>query len=131
SGAMRASSSISEAVLRRRVAAVFHGPHVALDRLQWTAGAVHEVADEARLAAGGDIENVVEHQDLAVDVGPRADPDPPHLELARDHGAELGRNAFEQHDVSACGRECLRIADHLPRGLLVATLHAKSADLVH
>src|SRR6185369_6905011 len=67
--------SFLKAVLRSGVAAVLDRLHVRLDRRLHGRGALHEVLHEACLAAGIDVEDVVYHEDLSRDVGPRADAD--------------------------------------------------------
>src|SRR5262245_211623 len=91
----------SEAVLGCGVAAILHSLDEALHRGSRAGAAFTEIAREARLAARGDVEDVVEHEDLSVDVRSRADADHRHVHFARDARAELRRNAFEQHDVRA------------------------------
>src|SRR5258706_587426 len=59
----------SETVFRRRITARTHGLHVARDRRAAVGRAGHEIAHEARLAPRGDVEDVVQHEDLAVGVG--------------------------------------------------------------
>src|SRR5688500_18977373 len=120
-------TSSMEFVLRRGIGLLFHGLDVTLQRVEIRTGAVHEILHEARLAAGGDVEDVVQHQDLAVGVRAGADADHRHLERRGDALAELRRNAFEQDDVGARGLERLGAVEHALRGGLVAALHAKTA----
>src|SRR6476620_294323 len=95
------------------------------------ARALHEVAHEARLAPGGNIEHVVEHQDLPVGVRARADADDRHVHALGDLAAERRWNTFEQQHVGTRRLQGLRISDH-PRGVLLLTpLNAKPAGLVH
>src|SRR5579863_2383410 len=56
----------SEAVLGGRVAPRLDGLHVAVGGFLWRSAAGHEVAHEAWLASGGDIQHVIKHQDLPV-----------------------------------------------------------------
>src|SRR6516225_4215055 len=65
----------SEAVLGSGVLACLHRAHIALQRIEIVARAFHEVAHEARLTAGGDVQHVVGDEDLPVGVGARADAD--------------------------------------------------------
>src|SRR6267142_5150762 len=112
----------SKTVLGCRVLALLHGLHVALQCLQVVGGAVHEVADEARLAAGRDVENVVADQNLPVGVGPRADADDRYVQLGRDGFAEHGRDALEEHDVRASGLQPPRISGHALSRAVFASL---------
>src|SRR2546421_11820418 len=121
----------SKTMLGRRVLALLHGLDVVLQRLQVVAGAVHEVADEARLAAGRDVEDVVADQNLPVGAGPRADADDGYVQLGRDGFAEHGRDALEEHDVRASGLQAPRVSDHALGCALLASLHAETARLVH
>src|ERR1700728_3948906 len=83
-----------------------------------------------RPAAGGDVQHVVEHQNLAVGVGARTDADDRHVQLRGDRLAELRRNAFEQHDVRTGRLQTLGFIEQ-PRGrFALATLDAESAGLV-
>src|SRR5215472_12248959 len=126
-----ARTAASETVLGRRVLALLHGAHVALERLEVVAGALHEVAHEARLAPGGDVEHVVGHEDLTVGVGAGTDADHRYMELRRDGLAEGGGNAFEQHDVGAGGLEAPRLLEQPRRGLALAPLDPETAGLVN
>src|SRR4029077_19410338 len=73
-----------EAVLRRGVFALLHGAHVVLQRLEIVAGALHEIAHEARLAPGGDVQHVVGDEDLPVGIRAGADADDRHVQLRGD-----------------------------------------------
>src|ERR1700730_11690529 len=92
SGALDARR-VLKAMLRGRVFGLAHGAHVTLQRIEIARGPVHEVAYEARLATGGDVQDVVRDQDLAIGVGTCADADHRHLQLRRDGLAERGGNA--------------------------------------
>src|SRR5512147_2822215 len=78
----RASSM--ELVLRRRIRLLLHGLDIAFESIEIGAGAIHEILDEARLAARGDVEHVIQHENLPVGVRPRADADDRHVERVGD-----------------------------------------------
>src|SRR5690349_22882236 len=61
-------TSSMEFVLRPRITFVLHCLDVTLERVEIRRGAVHEVLHEARLATRGDVEHVVQHEDLAIRV---------------------------------------------------------------
>src|SRR5689334_9087592 len=86
-------------MLRRRITAVLHRSHVTPDRTLDVLRALHEVLHEARLATERHrrrhVEDVLQHQDLAVDVGACADADDRRARLARDALAQRGGNALE------------------------------------
>src|SRR5688572_9227334 len=125
----RASSM--EFVLGRGIGLFLHGFDIALERVDIRGGAVHEILHEARLAPRGDVEHVVEHEDLAVRIRPGADADDRHLESFGDLLAELRRDALEQHDVGARRFERLGAVEHALRSRFIATLHAKTSGLVY
>src|SRR5688572_27015444 len=79
-----ARRSCMEFMFRPRVGLALHGLDVLLQGVEIRTGAVHEILHEARLAARGDVEHVVQHQDLAVGVGPGADADHRHFERLGD-----------------------------------------------
>src|ERR1700687_1689026 len=120
----------SKAVFRRRILAGFDGLHVARDRGLWRIAAGHEIAHETRFSARSDIQNIVQHQYLAVGVGPGADADHRHLESLGNAAAERGRNALQQHQIRARRFERQRVLEHAAGGLVVAPLDAKTAGLV-
>src|SRR3979490_751796 len=62
------------------------------ERLPVRTGALHEVAYEARLSSGCDVENVIQDQDLAVGVRPCADAYYRHMQRLRDLFAQRRRN---------------------------------------
>jgi hypothetical protein len=103
---------------------------VPLQRVEIRARAVHEVLYETRFAPGGDVEHVVQHEDLAIRVGPRADADDRHVQRFRDGLPQLGGNTFEQHDVGAGRFERPGLVDHALRGHVVAALHPEAAGFV-
>src|SRR6516162_6926211 len=107
----RESLSASEAVLGSGVLAALHGAHVALDRIEVIARPLHEVAHEAGLAAGGDVQHVVGDEDLPVGVGACADADHGHVQLGGDRLSERRRDALEQHHVGAGGFEPPRLIE--------------------
>src|SRR5512138_3070675 len=109
----RATVFMSEAVLGSWVLPRLHGLRVSLHGFERAVVPGHEVLRELRLAAGGDVENVVQHQDLPVGVRPCADADHRHTQLLGDRCTERRRNAFEQHDVRAGALERERVAGHL------------------
>src|SRR6185312_2073249 len=103
----------SEAVFRGGIGARADGLDVALQRLAVVAGALHKVLDETRLAPGGDVENVVDDEDLPIRRGSGADADDGNLQLLRDRLAQVRGDALEEHDVRACRFQALGIRDHL------------------
>src|SRR6188768_2914931 len=115
-------TSSMEFVLRPGITLVLHRCDEALKRIEIRGRAVHEIPDEPRLAPRGDVEHVVQHEDLAIGVRSRADADDRHVERLGDLLAELRRNAFEQHDVRARGLQRLRAVDHALRRRFVAAL---------
>src|SRR5579863_9300089 len=124
-------AAASEAVLGGGIFALLHGAHVTLERLEVVPRALHEVAHEAGLAAGGDVQHVIGHEDLAVRVRACADADHRHVELRGDGLAEGCRDALEQHDVGARGLEPPRLLQKPRGGLALTPLDAKAPGLVH
>ena len=92
---------------------------------------VLEILDEPRRLALRDIEDVVQHEDLPVDVGARTDPDHGHLERVPDGLPEFARHAFEQDDIGTRILELLRRSLHVLCLFRIPALHAKPADLVY
>src|SRR5215831_14554186 len=123
--------SMSEAVLGRRILALLDGTHVALERIEVVVRALHEVAHEAGLAPGSDVEHVVGDQDLAVAVRACADADDRDAEVRGDLRAERRRNALEQHDVGAGRLELARLGEQSLSLVPLPPLDAKAAGLVH
>src|SRR3977135_2719106 len=111
-----------EAVFRRGVFALLHGAYVVLQRLEIVARPLHEIAHEARLAPGGDVQHVVGDEDLTVGIGAGADADAVyrHVQLRGDGLAECRRNALQQHDVRACRFQAPRLLQQARRGFALA-----------
>src|SRR3989440_5118030 len=122
-------SMLSEAVFGRGVFALLHGAHVPLQGLEVVARAVHEIAHEARLAPGGDVQHVVGDQDLTVGVGTGADADDRHVQRRGDGLAECRRDALQQHDVRTGRFQPPRLLQQARRGFALAPLHPKAPVL--
>ena len=60
-----------------------------------------EILHESRRSSVGNVEDVIENEDLAIDVRPGPDTDHRYLERSPDRLAEFARHAFEQDDVRA------------------------------
>src|SRR5258708_5476278 len=67
---------------------------------------------------------VVEHEDLAVAVRPRADADRRNPQFCSDACGHLARNGFEHYGERARGLDGARVAQQLLGALLGLTLHA-------
>jgi hypothetical protein len=72
-----------------------------LQRLEIVARAFHEIAHEARLAPGSDVQHVVSDENLTVGIGTGTDADDRHVQLRGNGFAECCRDALQQHDVRA------------------------------
>src|ERR1700733_8612906 len=91
----------SKAVFRRRILAGFDRLYVALDRSLRRINTGHEIAHETRLAARRDIQDIVQHQYLAVGVGAGADADHRPLERLGNAAAECRRAGLQKHQIRA------------------------------
>ena len=108
-----------------------HGLRICFDRFERAVAAGEEIFRELRFAARGDIEHVVEHENLPVRIGARADADDGYVQLFGNVLAERRRNAFEQHDIRTRPFERLSVAEHALGGLVLPALHAEAADFVN
>lgn len=78
-----------------RITAIFHGFHIIANRLERRATAFHEIPDESRLASRRNIQDIVEHEDLPVDMRSGADADHREIDAFLDRFSHFVRYAFE------------------------------------
>src|SRR6478752_3414873 len=82
--------------------------------------AVHEVAYEAWLAPGRDIEHVVGHENLSVGIRTCADADDRHVQRGGDLFAQAGGDALQQHDIRARRLQLARLLEQPRRRVALA-----------
>ena len=90
-----------------------------------------KIPDESRRLALGNIEDVVQHQDLTVDVRACADTYCRHVKSIFHGLPNLIGNALEQDDVSSGILQLLCRLDHFTSVICLATLHLESTELVN
>ncbi len=87
-------------MFRRGVFAIFDFSHVGLQGSQRRRAIRLKVLDESRRAALRDIENVIQHQYLAINIRPSADSDNRNVQRFCYNFAHFVRDALKQDDIS-------------------------------
>ena len=113
------------------VGSVPDGTHVCLEGRKRRTATGLEILDESRRAPLGDVEDVIEHENLSVDVRSGADADDGNIERARYRAPDFVRHSFEEHDVGAGILEAPRCVLHFPGLFGLPALHLEAADFVH
>ncbi len=78
-----------------RITAIFHGFHIIANRLERRVTAFHEVSYEPRFASGCDIQDVIEHEDLTIDMRSGTDADHREIDAFLNRFSHFVRHALE------------------------------------
>ena len=108
----------------------FHFLHVAADRAVDTGLALHEVFRKFRFLADGNVEHILQYENLAVDVGPGANADHRDIERRGDFRGQVCRHAFQQQQIGAGLLQVFCRGQHTFGGAFRLALHAVTAHLV-
>ena len=82
-------------MLRRRIATILHRLYIRTECVDWSVIALHEVFDKSWRLALCNIEHVVKHENLPVNIRTCANTDHRHAECVRNGFTKLVRNALE------------------------------------
>ena len=118
-------------MLGSRIAPVFDGTHIPGNGFERRRAVRLKVTYKLWRPALGNIENVVQHEDLAVNVGSCADTDYGNRKRPGNERANFVRNALQQDDVSARILQPFCGLQHFVGLVRLAALHLEAANLVH
>ena len=118
-------------MLGRRVTAVFDRLDVGLQSSEWRIVPLLKIPDESRRLALGNIEDVVQHQNLAIDVRACTNSDNRHFENICHSLPDFARNTLEQDNVSSGILQLLCGLNHFASVLGLTTLHLESTKFVN
>ena len=118
-------------MLGRRVTAVLNRLDVGLQSSKWRVVPLLKIPDESRRLALGNIEDVVQHQDLTVDVRACTDAYDRNVEGIFHGLPDFVGNTLEQNNVCSGILQLLCRLDHFASMIGLATLHLESTELVN
>ena len=75
--------------------------------------------------------DIVEHEHLAIAVGPGADADRRYMQFLRDSRGEFARHGFQHHSKSSRSFHGARVALHVMSRIVRLALHVESAHRIH
>ena len=105
-----------------------HVGHVGFDRGDDLIAELRVLLDETREVAGGQAEEIVPHEDLAVAAGARANPDGRDAQGVGDTPGDLGRHRLEDHGKTPRGLERARVVQQASGAGRRAALRVVAAE---
>ena len=118
-------------MLRGRITVILDRLDVRLYRLEWRCVFHLKITYESGRAALGNVEYVVQYENLAVDIRTCTNADDRHFERISYRLTQLVGNTLQQHDVGTRILQTRRGPDHFFGFLRFPALHAKTANFVH
>lgn len=114
-----------------RVSPVLDRLHIGLNSSYRRIMTCLEILDESRCPTLRDIEDVVEHENLAIDVRTGTDANYRYVERVGDHLPDFIRDALKQYDIRTRILQALRRLQHVLCLVRLAPLHLEAANLVN
>ncbi len=114
-----------------RIGFLLDCPNVSLDRLKRRLLTLHEILHKPWRAPLRDIQYVIQHQNLAIDLWTGSNSDDRYFSIVSNCFANFVGNTFQQQQICPCPLQLPGTLDHLLGFLGIPTLHFESADLVY
>jgi len=118
-------------VFRSRIRPVLDRKHIGLHCSERRIVIFLKVLHEFRCASSRNIEHVVKHENLAINVRSGADAYDGNIQFPGRRLPDFIWNTLEQHDIGTCILQALCGIDHLARLIRLPALHLEATDFVH